>query len=356
MSDVNALLKELTEAPGVPGYEDPVRDVMTKHLAGLAEVSKDRLGSLIARKEGTASQPRVMFAAHMDEIGFMVTMITDEGFLKFQTLGGWWEQVMLAQRVEVHTAKGVYTGVIGSKPPHILSPDERKKVVERKDMFIDIGVSSKDEAMALGVRPGDPVVPICPYQPLANEKYVMAKAWDNRFACGLVIEILRRLGEGEHPNTAYGVATVQEEVGLRGATTSTYVIQPDIGFAFDTSIAGDTPGVRSDEAQGKLGKGPVILLYDASMIPNQRLLRFVVDVAEQTGVPIQFDSIAGGGTDAGRIHLFGPGVPSLVVGVPVRYIHSHAGIMHLDDFENAARLMTEVIRRLNEDEVNRIIG
>lgn len=356
MSVLHDLLRELTEAPGLPGYEDPVREIMERRLQGLGELSKDRLGSVIARKEGSASAPRIMFAGHMDEIGFMVTHITDEGFLRFQTLGGWWEQVMLAQRVTVHTHKGVYTGTIGSKPPHILSGEERKKTVEKKDMFIDIGVSGKAEAEALGVRPGDPVVPICPYQPLANEKYVMAKAWDNRFACALVIEILRRLKEADHPNTAYGVATVQEEVGLRGAMTSTHVIQPDIGFAFDTSIAGDTPGVQIEEAQGKLGKGPVVLLYDASMIPHQRLRNFVVDVAAEIGVPLQFDTVPGGGTDAGRIHLYGAGVPSLVVGVPVRYIHSHAGIMHLDDFENIARLMTEVIRRLDQKAVEQIIG
>ena len=163
MSDsINELLVELTEAPGVPGFEEPVRKLLDSRLSGLAEISHDRLGSFIARKTGSADSPRIMFAGHMDEVGFMVTYITDEGYLKFQTLGGWWEQVMLAQRVVVHTRKGELMGVIGSKPPHILSADERKKIVEKKDMFIDIGVESKEEAIALGVRPGDPVVPVCP--------------------------------------------------------------------------------------------------------------------------------------------------------------------------------------------------
>lgn len=352
----NELLKALTDAPGVPGQEEPVRKVMEEKLQGLAELSKDRLGSLIARKEGSSSQPKVMFAGHLDEIGFMVTMITDEGFLKFQTLGGWWEQVMLAQRVTVHTRDRALPGVIGSKPPHILPPEERKKVVDKKEMFIDIGVSSKEEAEALGVRPGDPVVPVCDYTQMANEKYVMAKALDNRLGCALVVEIIRRLQKTDHPNTAYGVATVQEEVGLRGAATSTYSVEPDIAFALDTGIAGDTPGVRPEDARGKVGKGPVILLYDASMVPHLRLRNFVVDVAEETGIPIQFDTVAGGGTDAGRIHLFGRGVPSLAVAVAVRYIHSHASIMHLDDFEHTVRLMVEVIRRLDQDRVAEIIG
>lgn len=357
MSDsIQELLKELTEAPGVPGFEEPVRRILDRRLDGLAELSYDRLGSVIARKQGTADGPKIMFAGHMDEVGFMVTYITDEGYLKFQTLGGWWEQVMLAQRVVVHTRKGELMGVIGSKPPHILSPDERKKVVEKKDMFIDIGVDSKEEALALGVRPGDPVVPVCPYTPLANPKYVMAKALDNRVGCALVVEIMKSLQGVEHPNTAYGVATVQEEVGLRGAATSTYAIEPDIAFALDTGVAGDTPGIRKEEAQEKLGGGPVVLLYDASMVPHRRLRDFVLDVAEEAGIPVQFDAMAGGGTDAGRMHLFGRGVPSLAIAVPVRYIHSHAGILHLDDVENTARLMVEVVRRLDEKTVQQIIG
>ena len=357
MSDsINQLLAELTEAPGVPGYEEPVRKLLDSRLQGIAEISYDRLGSVIARKAGSSDSPRIMFAGHMDEVGFMVTYITDEGYLKFQTLGGWWEQVMLAQRVVVYTRKGELMGVIGSKPPHILSADERKKIVEKKDMFIDIGVESKEEAIALGVRPGDPVVPVCPYTPLANPKFVMAKALDNRVGCALVVEIIKRLQSVSHPNAAYGVATVQEEVGLRGAATSTYAIEPDIAFALDTGVAGDTPGIRKEEAQEKLGKGPVILLYDASMVPHQRLRNFVLDVAEEAGIPVQFDAMAGGGTDAGRVHLFGRGVPSLAIAVPVRYIHSHAGILHLDDVENTARLMVEVISRLDNERVKEIAG
>jgi len=353
---INELLKELTEAPGVPGFEEPVRKIMESRLQGLCELSGDRLGSLIARKQGSADSPRIMFAGHMDEVGFMVTQITDEGYLKFQALGGWWEQVMLAQRVVVHTRKGELVGVIGSKPPHILTAEERKKIVEKKDMFVDIGVASREEAMEKGVRPGDPIVPVCPYTPLANPKYVMAKAFDNRVGCALVIEIIRRLQSVPHPNTAYGVATVQEEVGLRGAATSTFAVEPDIAFALDTGVAGDTPGIRKEDAQEKLGQGPVILLYDASLVPHRRLRDFVLDVAEECGIPIQFDSMAGGGTDAGRMHLFGRGVPSLAIAVPVRYIHSHAGILHLDDVENTARLMVEVIRRLDADRVREITG
>lgn len=349
------LLRDLTEAPGVPGQESAVSDVMRKYVESYAtEVSQDNLGSFIARKGEHG--PKIMIAGHMDEVGFMITMITKEGFLKFQTLGGWWEQVMLAQRVVVKTRKGDLTGVIGSKPPHILSPEERKKPVEHNQMFIDIGASSEEEAKEMGVRPGDPVIPDSKFEVMANEKILLSKAFDNRVGCALAVDVIASLAEESHPNTVYGVGTVQEEVGLRGALTSSQVIQPDIGFAVEVAIAGDMPGVKPEEAQSKLGKGPVILLYDASMVPHVKLRDFVVDVAEEVGIPIQFDAMARGGTDAGRMHLIGPGAPSLVIGVPSRYIHSHVSFIHRDDYENAVKLMTEVIKRLDQETVEKIKG
>lgn len=351
MDDLLQMLKDLTDAPGVPGQEGPVRQVMRRYLEPIAEVSTDNLGSIIGRKSGGAGGPKIALAGHLDEIGFMVTRITDEGFLKFQTLGGWWEQVMLAQRVEVWTRQGPVIGVIGSKPPHILGMDERNKVYDKKAMFVDIGAGSKAEAEAFGVRPGDPIVPVCPFTVMKNEKLLMAKAWDNRFGCAVAIEVVRRLHEENHPNDVFAVGNVQEEVGLRGAQTTTYSIAPDIGFALDTGIAGDTPGISADEAQGKLGKGPVVLIYDGSMIPHVGLRDMVLDIAAAEQIPVQTDHIAGGGTDAGRMHLFGAGVPSLVIGVPVRYIHTHASIMHRDDFEQTVRLLIAVIKRLDAETV-----
>jgi len=283
----------------------------------------------------------------------MVTRITEEGFIKFQTLGGWWDQVMLAQRVTVHTRHGVIEGVIGSKPPHILPAEVRKKVVEQKDMFIDIGASSKAEAMEFGVRPGDPIVPVSPFTIMKNPKLLMAKAWDNRIGCAIAIEVLKRLQDEEHSNTVFGVGTVQEEVGIRGALTSVNTIQPDIAFAVDVGISGDTPGITPDEASSKAGKGPQILLYDASMVPHTGLRDFVIEIAEQENINLQ---LAGGGTDAGRFHLHGKGVPSLVIGIPTRYIHSHAGILHRDDFEQAVELLVKVIKRLDEKTVQEILN
>lgn len=356
MDDLLTMMRELTDAPGVPGQETAVRDVMRRYLEPHGEVMGDNLGSIAGRKVGKQGGPKIMLAGHLDEIGFMVTRITDDGYLKFQTLGGWWEQVMLAQRVEIYTRQGPIIGVIGSKPPHILDADTRRKPVEKKAMFIDIGASSREEAQEWGVRPGDSVVPICPFTPMRNEKLLMAKAWDNRFGCALAIEVLRQLKDEQHANEVYAVGNVQEEVGLRGATTMTNLIAPDIGFALDTGIAGDTPGISPDEAAGKLGKGPVVLLYDGSMIPNTGLRNLVIDIAEAEGIPLQFDSMAGGGTDAGKMHVFGTGVPSLVIGVPVRYIHTHASIMHRDDFDQSVKLLVAVIKRLDAATVREIKG
>ncbi|MFK3958179.1 M42 family metallopeptidase [Guptibacillus hwajinpoensis] len=350
------MLKELTDANGVPGNEREPREVMKKHIESLSdEIMYDNLGSLIAVKKGKAEGPKIMVAGHLDEIGFMVTRIDDKGFLYFQTVGGWWEQVMLAQRVNVMTRNGNIMGVIGSKPPHILPPEQRKKSVDKKDMFIDIGASSREEAMEWGVKPGDSVVPVCEFTVMNNEKMLMAKAWDNRIGCAIAIEVLRKLKGEEHPNTVYGVGTVQEEVGLRGATTATNMINPDIGFAVDVGIAGDTPGVSDKDAQSKMGKGPQIIMYDASMVGHKGLRDFVTDTADENNIPYQFDSIAGGGTDSGKIHLTANGVPALSITIATRYIHTHAAILHRDDFENAVNLIVEVIKKLDADTVKEII-
>jgi endoglucanase len=354
MDQLLQMMKELTEAPGVPGQEGPVREVMVKYLAPLGEILTDNLGSIVAYKTGAgvdrSHAPKVLIAGHMDEVGFLVTLITDEGFLKFQTLGGWWEQVMLAQRVLVRTHKGDLIGVFGSKPPHILPQDERKKMVEKHDMFIDIGVLSKQEAIEAGVRPGDPIVPVCPFTVMANDRMLLAKAWDNRFGCALAVQAFKEVGEN-HPNTIYAGATVQEEVGLRGATTLSQLIQPDVAVSLDVGIAGDTPGVKPHEAQGKLGKGPVIFIYDGSLIPNLKLRNLFIDVAEQEGIPYQFDSVSGGGTDGGRFQLAAEGVPTINIGIPARYIHSAASVVNLDDFVNATRLLVAVLRRLDAQTV-----
>lgn len=350
------MLKDLTDAKGIPGNEREPREVMKKYIEPFAdEIDYDGLGSLIAKKTGDQNGPKVMIAGHLDEVGFMITKIDDKGFLSFQTVGGWWSQVMLAQRVTIVTRKGdTITGIIGSKPPHILSPEARKKPVDIKDMFIDIGATSKEEAMGWGVLPGDMVVPYFEFTVMNNEKYLLAKAWDNRIGCAIAIDVMKALKDDNHPNIVFGVGAVQEEVGLRGAKTAAMKIQPDIGFAVDVGVAGDTPGITAKESTSKMGDGPQILLYDASMVSHKGLRDLVVDTAEEHGIPYQFEAMPGGGTDAGSIHLSGNGVPSLAICVATRYIHSHAAMLHRDDYENTVKLIVEVIKKLDKDTVHEI--
>jgi len=341
------LLRELTEAHGIPGYEQEVRQVIRQHLKDITTIEQDRLGSIVCRKDGRTESPRVMLAGHMDEIGFIVKLITEEGFIRFSPLGGWWGHVMLAQRVTIKTRKGDVMGLIGSKPPHILSDEERKKLLEPKDMYIDVGATSANEVRELDVRPGDPIVPICPFTVLGSGKTYLAKAFDDRVGCGLLIEVIRKLVHEDHPNTVFGVGTVQEEVGLRGARTSSWVVDPDVGIILEAGIAGDLPDVKKEEVQEKLGKGPVIIIRDGTMIPNLRLRDLFVEIAEELKIPYQFDMVERGGTDAGAIHLHRRGVPNLVISVPTRHIHSHAGILHRDDYDQAVNLVTAAVRRLD---------
>ncbi len=351
MDSTEKLFQELTEAPGVPGYESEIRAIIRRHLEPVAEIKQDKLGSIIGMKRGAADSPRVMLAGHMDEVGFMVSLITDEGFIRFVPLGGWWDQVMLAQRVVIKTSAGDVSGILGAKPPHLLDREEAKKPVEKKDMYIDIGATGADEVKAAGVRLGDPVIPVCPFTVLSTGKTYMAKAWDDRLGCALFVQALHRLQGQEHPNTVYGVGTVQEEVGLRGAKTSVYNVNPDVAIIAEVDIAGDVPGIKPEESAIRLGKGPSLLLYDARMIPNLRLRDLVISIAEENGIPLQFSTMRGGATDGAMIHVHNEGVPTVVLGVPTRHIHSHAGILHRDDYDHALGLLVKLIVRLDEDTV-----
>ncbi|RFU60269.1 M42 family metallopeptidase [Bacillus sp. V59.32b] len=355
LDETLTMLKDLTDAKGIPGNEGEVREVMKEYITPYAdEMITDGLGSLIAKKSGQENGLKIVVTGHLDEVGFMVTQIDDKGFLRFQPVGGWWSQVMLAQRVTIVTRKGDITGIIGSKPPHILTAEARKKPVEIKDMFIDIGATNKEEAEDWGIRPGDMVVPYFEFTVMNNEKMLLAKAWDNRIGCAIAIDVLKQLQETNHPNVVYGVGAVQEEVGLRGARTSTFKIQPDIGFAVDVGVAGDTPGVSEREAQGKMGKGPQIVIYDASMVSHKGLRDFVTDTADEHNIPYQYEAMPGGGTDAGSIHVTANGVPSLAITIPTRYIHSNAAMLHRDDYENTIRLIVEVIKKLDRETVDKI--
>lgn len=349
MADSIQLLEELVNVAGISGFESGVREVIRHHLEAITSIEVDNLGSIIARKKGTLDKPRIMIAGHMDEVGLLVSFISKDGFIKFQPIGGWWDQVMLAQRVIIRGSKGDVPGVIGSKPPHLLSPEERKKIVEMKEMFVDVGASSDQDVKDMGIRPGDPIVVVSPFTRMKKDTMLMGKAMDDRVGCAVFVEVIKRLKDTDHPNTVFGVGTVQEEVGLRGAKTSAELVNPDVAFVAEVSIAGDTPGVAEHEAQAKLGKGPSIVVLDGSLIPNTKLRDLVVETAEENNIPHQFQAGIRGGTDGGRIHLHGIGVPSLVIGVPTRYIHSHVGVINHDDFENAVKLLVEVIKKIDAE-------
>jgi len=354
MDPTTQLLKELSEAYGVPGYEAPVRAVIRKHLDPLGNLSQDKIGSLICKKSGTTGTPRVMLAGHMDEIGFMVKHITKEGFIYFLPLGGWFDQVLLGQRVVIKTRNQEVVGVIGAKPPHLIPTAERDKVVKKKDMYIDVGATSQEEVEAAGVRPGDPIIPRADFIPLANGKSYLSKAFDDRVGVALMISTLQNLQETDHPNTVYGVATVQEEVGLRGATTSVRAVNPEVAIILESDIAGDVPGIKPEETSVKLGEGPTVLIYDRRMIPNLILRDLVMDTAEELGIPVQISYAEGGATDGGAIHLHNTGVPTVVLGVAARHIHTHSSILHRDDYDRAVKLLEAVLLRLDESAVQQL--
>jgi putative aminopeptidase FrvX len=352
MDSTGLLLKELTEAHGIPGYETQVRAIVRRYFEPIGDLSQDKMGSVICRKEGSFSSPRVMLAGHMDEIGFMVKHITKEGFIRFLPLGGWFDQVLLGQRVIIQTRDAEVVGVIGSKPPHLVSQEERNKVVLKKDMYIDIGATSQEEVDAAGVRVGDPVVPRADFVEMAGGKTFLSKAFDDRVGVALTISAMQSLKDEAHPNTLFGVATVQEEVGLRGATTSVRSVDPDVAIVLESDIAGDVPGIKPEESSVKLGAGPTVLIYEGRMIPNLRLRQLIMDVAGEESIPLQVSYVEGGSTDGAAIHLHHVGVPTAVIGVAARHIHSHSSIIHRDDYQNAVRLLTAVIKRLDADTVS----
>lgn len=348
-------LKELALAPGVSGFESAVKKVLFDKLGDICERDYDGIGSVIFTLKEQHTGSKVMIAAHMDEVGFMVKNITPEGYLKFTCIGGWWDQVLLGQRVTVLTKSGEVPGLIGSKPPHILPPDERKKPVERKDMYIDVGAKDKQEAEEVfGISLGDAIVPAGEFIVMKNPDYLMAKAWDNRIGCAMMAEAMRRMAKVEHTCRIYGVGTVQEEVGLRGAQTSAAKIMPDIGLVVDTCVAGDVPGVSDDLAPGKLGGGIGITIYDASMIPSTALRDYAIAIAKKHDIPYQLVFTEGGGTDGGRIHLAHSGVPTLVLSIATRYLHSHYSIIHRKDYEAGVALLCAMLTDLNDDIVKEI--
>jgi putative aminopeptidase FrvX len=314
MDRIEALMKEFTEASGVSGFEGDVFSLLERHLAPIAAIEKDRLGSCIARLKGGKARPRVMLAAHMDEVGFMVSHFSGS-FVRFNPLGAWWHPRMIGLPVVIRTSKGDLPGVIATKNPYEMEEDERKGSFKAKDMYVDVGLFGTKSPESLGIRPGDPVVPRFPFTVLDGGRAYMAKAWDDRAGCIMLIEVLSALATVKLPNTVFGVGTVQEEVGIRGAMTSGFQTNPDVCIILEVDVAQDTPG----SSEGSPGKK----------------------------IAFQYSAVAFGGTDGGRVQLTAAGVPTIVVGVPARHIHSAAGIICRKDFDAAVKLVAEVVKTLD---------
>jgi len=341
---ITETLEKLSNAYGVTGREDEVASLMKKLLKPYVdEVKEDKLGNVIGIKKGEKNAPKVMLAAHMDEIGLLVKTITKEGFLRFTKIGGIDDRILLAQKVLVFTEKGRLHGIIGSKPPHIQKEEERKRVIAYDELFIDIGATSQEEAKKMGVEVGDTVCFDVKFAKI-KENIVIGKAFDDRIGCVMMIEALKRLKKTEC--TIYAVGTVQEEVGLRGAGTSAFGINPDFGIALDVTVSGDTPEVKETDAPIKMRKGPSLTVADGGMIVPRRVLRMIIGAAEENKIPYQLETGLAGSTDAARILLTRDGVPSGVISIPTRYIHSPTSLLDLEDVENAVKLLVAIIQKI----------
>jgi endoglucanase len=343
---LNENLEKLSNACGVTGRENEVRELMIQLMEPYAdEIVVDKLENVIAIKKGKSTAPKIMLAAHMDEVGLMVKTITKEGFLQFTKMGGIDDRILPAQKVTVFSRKRAFPGIIGSKPPHIQKEDERKKVMAFDELFIDIGAESKEDALALGVAVGDPVGFDIKYVQLGRD-VVMGKAFDNRAGCVAMIETLKMLEKTDY--TVCAVGTVQEEVGLRGAATAAFGVDPDLAIALDVTVAGDTPGIREFDTSTKIGKGPALSISDSGLITHPKVLQWLLDSAEEEKIPYQIEAGLMGSTDAARIYLTRQGIPSGNISIATRYIHSPVSVLCLKDIENAAKLTVAAIQRISK--------
>jgi len=350
------LLEELTNAPGPPGFEGPVREIVVREFEQLgAAIEYDGLGSVIATGLGSGDGPRIMVTAHMDEVGLMVQYVRPDGFIRFKTLGGWLRQALPDQRWVIVGSAGPVLAVSGLRTLHVTPADERNQVWPLEQIFLDVGARSAEEVEAMGIRPGDPVAPWSPFTVMPNGRYA-AKAWDDRVGIAVMLEAARRISEGEiqTPNRIIWVATVQEEIGLRGAQTSVHIADPDLGISIEAGVSADYPGARPEQAQERLGNGPGMFLLDSSMIPNTKLRDFFFDVAEEEGIPLQGDVLTGYGEDGAEIQRYDTGRPSVNITVPTRYLHSHSGIIQRSDFDQAVDLLIAVLSRLDGPTVERL--
>lgn len=337
LTEINALLEKLSNANGISGAEGAVAKIIRDEVAPYVdEITTDRMGNLVAIKKG--DDFKIMLAAHMDEIGLMVQYIDEKGFIRFVGVGGWYNPVLVSQRVILHGEKGDVPGVLGMKPPHVMEEADRKKPIELANLFIDVGAHSAEEVEAMGITVGTTVTIERDYQPLAGT-VVTGKALDNRVGCAMLIGALKEM---ETKHTIYAVFTVQEEVGLKGAKTAAFSLNPDVAVATDVTIPGDSPGIERRKAPVFMGEGPVVVMVSASgrgHLADPRMVDWLKKTAKKHDIKIQLEVGDGGNTDASAINFERGGIPSVPVSVPARYIHSPVEVIDLKDLQGAIELL-----------------
>lgn len=342
--DTVELLKTLSDAFGPSGFEEDVCEILQRIVGPLVdEIRVDALGNLIATRHGTGNKT-LMLDAHMDEIGFMISFVEDGGYLRFTQTSGWDARIVPAHAITIRTDLGTKVkGYIGMAPPHILRPEDRDKPYKLEELFIDIGATSMEDVAALGIRIGSPAVIAYPFEQL-NDQVIMARALDDRAGCAVIVKTLEALVGKDVEVTIIASFSVQEEVGLRGAGTAAYQIDPDIALVLEATVAADVPGIPAARQPTKFGDGPAIIVMDNTMITNSNSVRTITELADKNQIPWQYRVPYGGGTNAGVIHRTRGGVQTNVVSLPVRYFHSPYALMRLDDFENTVRLVTAFSR------------
>jgi endoglucanase len=340
-----ALLEMLSNAFGPSGNEEAVSEILRKELEKHADETRvDKLGNVLFYHNGKDEYPKVMLSAHMDEVGFITTFIEDNGFLRFDTIGGIANNIMPGQRILLKGEKGYLKGVVGTKPPHIMTPDEQNKLIPKEDLFIDIGADTISQAQEKGADVGMMGVFDVEFTDI-GDGYYRGKAFDDRAGCTVLAEAFKALKDS--PYNIVAVGSVQEELGIRGARTAAWQVDPDYGLALEGTFVADVPNTRPDRVSSKIKGGPVITILDRTTFTHPTVLKTLVKTGREKSIPFQFKKLPLGGTDAGAIHLTKAGVPSGTVAVPCRYIHGPVSILHINDLKNAIRLVTEFVKAIS---------
>ena len=347
------ILQRIADAPGPSGFEEPIRKVMVEYMKPLSSSLRyDGMGSIIAAHG--SSGPRVMIDAHMDELGGMIRRVIPNGLLTMQMLGGWLDQALVDQRWVILGSKGAVHAVTGIRDIHVVPAEERTRVFAREQIYLDVGAKNEAEVGAMGISPGDPVVPDSPFTVLNGTDDYVAKLGTIALAAAVVIEAMRRLQTQPHPNQIFWTITTQEEVGLRGAHTAADVVKPDLAIALEGGITGDVFGGHPEETQVGLGRGPGIFLYDSSALPNRKLVAFTKETALAKGISLQTDLVQGYGDDSAELQKAIGGVPTVNLVVPVRYTHAHNGIVNRRDFDQMVDLLVAMLQKLDAATIEKL--